>query len=114
MMVMYQNGRDSIKLGRVHREHWQCHLARCSAPGARHLVLNRLDVGANSDLNLNSARDQIIYDEKWLIFEENLYRVICKGLRDILSSSDLKILDEIIQKNNTDTFSKVAKEILSK
>ena len=35
MMVMYQNGRDSIKLGRVHREHWQCHLARCSAPGAR-------------------------------------------------------------------------------
>lgn len=74
----------------------------------------RLDVGANSDLNLNSARDQIIYDEKWLIFEENLYRVICKGLRDILSSSDLKILDEIIQKNNTDTFSKVAKEILSK
>jgi len=49
-----------------------------------------------------------------LIFEENLYRVICKGLRDILSSSDLKILDEIIQKNNTDTFSKVAKEILSK
>lgn len=31
MMVMYQNGRDSIKLGRVHREHWQCHLARCSS-----------------------------------------------------------------------------------
>ena len=63
----------------------------------------RLDIGVNSDLNLNSARDQIIYDEKWLTFEENLYRI-----KDTLSSSDWKILNEIIQKNNTDTFSRVA------
>ena len=68
----------------------------------------RLDIGVNSDLNLNSARDQIIYDEKWLTFEENLYRIICRRLKDILSSSDWKILNEIIQKNNTDTFSRVA------
>lgn len=68
----------------------------------------RLDIGVNSDLNLNSARDQIIYDEKWLTFEENLYRIICRRLKDALSSSDWKILNEIIQKNNTDTFSRVA------
>ena len=68
----------------------------------------RLDIGVNSDLNLNSARDQIIYDEKWLTFEENLYRIICRRLKDILSSSDWKILNEIIQKNNTDTFCRVA------
>lgn len=68
----------------------------------------RLDIGVNSDLNLNSARDQIIYDEKWLTFEENLYRIICRRLKDTLSSSDWKILNEIIQKNNTDTFSRVA------
>lgn len=57
-----------------------------------------MDIGVNSDLNLNSARDQIIYDEKWLTFEENLYRIICRRLKDILSSSDWKILNEIIQK----------------
>ena len=68
----------------------------------------RLDIGVNSDLNLNSARDQIIYDEKWLTFEENLYRIICRRLKDILSSSNWKILNEIIQKNNTDTFCRVA------
>ncbi|MEI3116797.1 MAG: hypothetical protein V8S30_01915 [Merdibacter sp.] len=33
----------------------------------------RMDIGVNSDLNLNFARDQIIYNEKWLTFEENLY-----------------------------------------
>ena len=68
----------------------------------------RLDIGVNSDLNLNSARDQIIYDEKWLIFEENLYRIICKKLKDILSSSDWTILNEIIQKNDAEIFRRVA------
>ena len=52
----------------------------------------------NSDLNLNSARDQIIYDEKWLTFEENLYQVICKRLKEQLSLSDWERLNEIIQK----------------
>ena len=68
----------------------------------------RLDIGVNCDLNLNSARDQIIYDDKWLSFEENLYRVICRRLKGVLSESEWKILNEIIQKNKTDTFSQVA------
>lgn len=68
----------------------------------------RLDIGVNSDLNLNSARDQIIYDEKWLAFEENLYRVICRRLKNVLSQSDWKKLNEIIQNNETDTFSRIA------
>lgn len=71
----------------------------------------RLDIGANSDLNLNSARDQIIYDEKWLTFEENLYRIICRRLKNSLSSSDWKILNQIIQKNNTDMFGTVANNL---
>ena len=61
--------------------------------------------------NYDHAQDKlevISYDEKWLTFEENLYRIICRRLKDILSSSDWKILNEIIQKNNTDTFSRVA------
>ena len=68
----------------------------------------RLDIGENGDLNLNSARDQIIYDEKWLRFEENLYSIICTQLKEILSLSDWKLLNEIIQKNNKDTFGRIA------
>ena len=68
----------------------------------------RLDIGVNSDLNLNSARDQIIYDEKWLTFEENLYCIICRKLKECLSTSEWKCLNEVIQKNNAGMFSKIA------
>lgn len=68
----------------------------------------RLDIGVNSDLNLNSARDQIIYDEKWLTFEENLYCIICRKLEECLSTSEWKCLNEVIQKNNAGMFSKIA------
>ena len=67
-----------------------------------------MDIGENGDLNLNSARDQIIYDEKWLRFEENLYSIICIQLKENLSLSDWKLLNEIIQKNNKDTFGRIA------
>lgn len=30
----------------------------------------RLDIGSINDLNLNSARTQIIYDEVWVSFEQ--------------------------------------------
>lgn len=68
----------------------------------------RLDIGQNKDLNLNSARDQIIFDEKWLSFEEDLYKVVCSQLASILKPSDWKALKEIIQNSNTDTFKRVA------
>lgn len=68
----------------------------------------RLDIGQNNDLNLNSARDQIIYDEKWLSFEESFYSVICSQLATALKPSDWKRLKQIIQKNNADTFNRIA------
>lgn len=68
----------------------------------------RLDIGTKSDLNLNSARDQIIYDDKWLHFEENLYWIICRQLVETLSPEEWKILKQIIQKSNADIFSDVA------
>ena len=40
----------------------------------------RLDIGGHNDLNLNSARSQIIYDDKWLQFEEAFFSVVCKAL----------------------------------
>lgn len=70
----------------------------------------RLDIGQNSDLNLNSARNQIIYDEKWLLFEENLYRIICNQLISNLSQSDWEAFYQIIQKKGNSTFTKIAQE----
>ena len=70
----------------------------------------RLDIGQNSDLNLNSARDQIIYDEKWLLFEERLYQVVCIQLKKQLNSIDWKQLKKIIQKNNSNVFNRIAQQ----
>lgn len=41
----------------------------------------RLDVGGNNDLNLNSARTQIIYDDIWLNFEKQFFEVVCQRLK---------------------------------
>lgn len=70
----------------------------------------RLDIGENNDLNLNSARDQIIYDEKWLKFEDNLYSLICEQLKDTLSISDWKILSDFIPKSDVEIFGKILKK----
>ena len=67
----------------------------------------RLDIGQNSDLNLNSARSQIIYDEKWISFEENLYRVICNQLMTILKPSDWTQLKTVILSSNAKTFKRI-------
>lgn len=40
----------------------------------------KIDIYGDSDLNLNSARTKVIYDEKWLKFESDLYEVINRGL----------------------------------
>lgn len=39
-----------------------------------------LDIGGTNDLDLNSARNEIIYNEKWDIFEQDLSYIICKGI----------------------------------
>ncbi|MCL2007497.1 MAG: ATP-binding protein [Treponema sp.] len=70
----------------------------------------RLDIGQHSELNLNTARNQIVYDEKWLLFEENLYRIICKQLVSILSPSDWGLLKNIIGKNKDSVFNKIAQQ----
>jgi len=46
-----------------------------------------------------------------LTFEENLYQVICKRLKEQLSLSDWERLNEIIQKNGKNIFSRVANNI---
>jgi hypothetical protein len=47
-------------------------------------IIFRLDIGGDNDLNLNSARTQIIYDDKWLKFEKGLFTVVCLRMRDTI------------------------------
>lgn len=41
----------------------------------------RINIGQPNDLNLNTARNKIIYDNKWLTFEKQLLDVICLELK---------------------------------
>ena len=45
----------------------------------------RLDIGGINDLNLNSARTQIIYDDSWLEFEKDLFETVCTKIKAALT-----------------------------
>jgi molecular chaperone HtpG len=57
----------------------------------------RVDVVALRDLNLNSARNLVVFDERWNDFVETLYFVICKELRAKVS---VKYWNQLIQNWN--------------
>lgn len=63
-------------------------------------ILLILDVQGDNGLDLNSARNEIIYNEKWNRFEENLSYVICKGLKMKLESEYWNQLLEIMKENS--------------
>lgn len=71
----------------------------------------RLDIGQHNDLNLNSARDQIIYDDKWLLFEECFYEIVCQQLKLNLCASEWENIKEIIAQSSSSNFSRVAQRI---
>lgn len=70
----------------------------------------RLDIGENRDLNLNSARDQIIYDELWLQFEEDFYKNLCEQLVTKLGGNGWKELKNIILESQVLDFKRVIEE----
>ncbi len=47
----------------------------------------KIDVIGNRDLNLNTARNLVVFDEKWCDFADSLSRLICKEVRAKVSSS---------------------------
>lgn len=47
----------------------------------------RLDIGSIYELNLNSARTQIIYDDVWLNFEKQFMKVVCTKLKERMENS---------------------------
>lgn len=59
-----------------------------------------VDIAGSKDLNLNSARSEILYDEKWLEFEQNLAYLVSKGLAESLDASYWEKLKGILLNNN--------------
>lgn len=57
----------------------------------------RLDIGNTNDLNLNSSRTQIIYDEVWLHFENQFYDLVCQALCSAVGESEWKIIKSIFR-----------------
>ncbi len=62
-------------------------------------VLLIIDIIGKSDLNLNSARTEILFDEKWLEFEENLAFLICENIYKSISHDYWLILNGVMKKN---------------
>lgn len=62
-------------------------------------VLIVIDLGGNADLNLNSARTEIIYDSKWIDFEENLFYIICQQIKHKLGKRMWPYFKDILVEN---------------
>lgn len=67
--------------------------ARLKWPIPMLLVLN---YGGSKDLDLNSARNEIIENDKWNEFEQNLSYVICKEIRTLTSEEYLNELYDVL------------------
>jgi hypothetical protein len=70
-------------------------------------VIIVVDVCGNRDLDLNSARTEIIISDKWVAFEEELAYLICSG---IVASVSKEYWDEfkrnIVEPSNCESFSR--------
>jgi hypothetical protein len=63
-------------------------------------ILLVIDLGGEHDLDLNSARNEIIFNEKWDSFEQNLAYIICKGISTNCSKDYWVKFEEIILESN--------------
>lgn len=59
-----------------------------------------LDLGGEYDLDLNSARNEMVYNEKWDFFERNLAYIICKGIFESIGLDYWAKLEPILRNNN--------------
>ncbi len=70
-----------------------------------------LDIVGLRDLDLNSARTEIIYNEKWLNFENDLAFIILKKLSEKLSVDYWGKLKKIINKSKNKLFADILENI---
>lgn len=59
-----------------------------------------VDICGNRDLDLNSARTEIIMSEKWIDFEEKLASLICKKISELVGAEYWKKLKQILMQGN--------------
>lgn len=62
-----------------------------------------IDIYDKTDLNLNSARTDVIADEKWKLFEKRIVLTLCKKLKENIGNNEWKRLQKIILKKIIDT-----------
>ncbi|MEW9124659.1 MAG: ATP-binding protein [Thermotaleaceae bacterium] len=55
----------------------------------------RLDIGSVNDLNLNSARTQVIYDEVWITFERQFIETILSKMKETVPKSTWNTMKSI-------------------
>lgn len=63
----------------------------------------RLDVGSTNDLNLNSARTQVIYDEVWISFKQQLTETILTKIKGSLSKAKWRKMKRIFSTISTNS-----------
>lgn len=61
-----------------------------------------IDIYDKTDLNLNSARTDVIADEKWKLFEKRIVLTLCKKLKENIGNNEWKRLQKIILKKIID------------
>ncbi|NCD08758.1 MAG: metal-dependent phosphohydrolase [Negativicutes bacterium] len=72
----------------------------------------RLDIGSTNDLNLNSTRTQIIYDNVWLKFEKQFISTVCIALKENVGDKSWKVLKDIfIKKSKNEEFCRIIKQM---
>ena len=70
----------------------------------------RLDIGLSHDLNLNSSRTQVIYDEIWLAFKKSFYETVCEKVKDKLKEKWI-YFKEIFGTSSLNEFNEIIKSI---
>lgn len=64
-----------------------------------------LDIGGRNDLELNSARNEILYNEKWDCLEQDLAYIICKGVHENVDNEYwLKLKEILLSQTKSDNF----------
>jgi hypothetical protein len=67
-------------------------------------ILLIVNVGGKFDLDLNSARNEILYTEKWNNFEQELSKIICCKIKENLTSEYWNKLFPILNKTKSENF----------
>lgn len=70
-------------------------------------MLMVLDIGGKNDVDLNSARNEILYNEKWDYLEQELSYIICNGIyENVPVEYWLKLKEILLSETKSDGFIK--------